>query len=247
MYSRKALALDDSLAEAHASLAWATFIYDWNWSTAAREFGRAMDVDPRYASAHQWYSFFLASQGRLDDALVEAHTALELDPASVPVRRSLAHIYFYARRYDHAVHHIERAMEQDPTAGENHRLLGLFLAAQGDLDDATRVLRDSLELPDAGVYPLATLGYALGLGGHIDEARAILADITRRASVGYISPVSFAMIYVGLRDWNNLFAAMDQMYEQRRGWLVYLNVNPVLDPLRDDPRLRALVARMRLP
>jgi len=246
MYAGKAIALDDSLAEAHASLAWSVFIYDWNWDGANLEFRRAIDLDPQCATAHQWYAFLLASQRHLDDALVEAHTAMELDPASVSVRRSLAHVYYYARRYDRAVHHIERAIAQDPTAGESHRLLGLFLALQEQFEESERVLREAQGLPGAGTYPLATLGYVLARAGRTGEARTILAQLEDRARRGYISPVAFAMIYLGLGDRSRVFDAMERMHAERRGWLAYLTVNPVLDPLRDDPRLPAMVRRMGL-
>jgi serine/threonine-protein kinase len=246
MYASKAIALDDSLAEAHASLAWSLFIYDWDWAGAGREFRRSIDLNPEYATAHQWYAFLLASEGRSDEALVEAHTATELDPASVSVRRSLAHGYYYARRFDQAVHHIERAMALDPTATENHRLLGLFLAMQEQFEEAARVLRDALELPGAGLYPLATLAYVEARAGRAAEARSVLAKLEDTASRGYVSPVVFAMIHLGLGDWDRAFSALDQAYSERRGWLVYATVNPLFDPIRTDRRFHELVRRMGL-
>jgi eukaryotic-like serine/threonine-protein kinase len=246
LYAAKAIALDDTLAEAYASLAWATFIYDWDWATADQQFRRAIDLDPQYASAHQWYAFLLASRGRLDDALVEAHTALELDPASVSVRRSLAHVYYYARRYDQAVHHIERAIAQDPTAAENHRLLGLFLGVQGQLEEAERVLRDSQDMPGAGAYSLAVLAYVIGRAARLDEARLILRQLEDRAGRGYVSPVVFATVHLGLGDWDRVFEAIERMFPERRGWLAYLTVNPMLDSVRTDARYAALVGRMGL-
>jgi Tfp pilus assembly protein PilF len=246
MYARQAIALDDSLAEAHASLAWSMFIYDWDWTGADREFRRAIDLNPQYATAHQWYAFLLASQGRVDDGLVEGHTASDLDPASVSVRRSLAHAYYYARRYDQAIYHIERAMALDPVAAETHRLLGLFLAAQGQLEEAERVLRDGLEVPGAGMYPLATLAYVLGRAGREGEARTVLAGLQDEARRGYVSPVAFGMIYLGVGDRDRVFEMLERAYAERRGWLAYLTVNPLLDPLRGDARFDALVERMGL-
>src|SRR5688500_19032920 len=113
-YARMAIDLDDTLAEAHASLAWALFIYDWNWDEAEAEFRRAIELDPRYAPAHQWFAFLLASKGALSEALLEGHTAVELDPGSASARRSLGAAYFYARRYDQARYHFERAIAMDP-------------------------------------------------------------------------------------------------------------------------------------
>ncbi len=246
MHARTALGIDDALAEGHASLGWSLFIYDWDWEGADREFRRAIDLDPGYATAHQWYAFLLAARGRLDEGLVESHTALELDPTSVSVRRSLSHVYYYARRYDQAIRHIERSIAQDPTASESYRLLGLFLALQDRCDEAERVLRDAHELPGAGLYPLATLGYVLGRMGRAAEARTILTQLEDRARRGYVSPVAMAMISLGVRDWNGSMAAMERAFAERRGWMTYLTVNPIFDPLREDPRFQAMVGRMGL-
>jgi eukaryotic-like serine/threonine-protein kinase len=245
-YARKAIALDDCVAEAHASLAWAMFIYDWDWEGAAREFQRAIDLDPRYATSHQWYAFLLVSQGRIEEGLLESHTALEIDGASVSVRRSVGHCYFYARRYDQAIHHIERAIELDPTAVENHRLLGLFLAQQARYEEAIRVLRDTLQLPDAGTAPLATLAHVLARAGQEAEARTILEQFEKRARWHYVSPAVFATIEVGLGDRDRVFEWMERARAERRGWMVYLNVNPTLDPVREDDRFRRLLQRMNL-
>lgn len=120
-YALKALELDESLAEAHASLAWTLFIYDWDWTGAAREFLRSIELDSRYATAHQWYAFMLASQRRLDEALVEAHTSQELDPASVSIRRALGYVYLYARRYDQARYHLTRDRDESDSRRELSR------------------------------------------------------------------------------------------------------------------------------
>jgi serine/threonine-protein kinase len=245
-YALKAIALDDSVAEAHASLAWTMFIYEWDWEGAAGEFKRAIDLDPRYATSHQWYAFLLMSQGRIEEGLLESHTALEIDAASVSVRRSVGQCYYYARRYDQAIHHIERAIELDPTAVENHRLLGSFLTQQDRHEEAIRVLRDALNLPDAGTAPLATLAYVLGRDGQEAEARTILARFEQRARGNYVSPVVFATIELGLGRRDRVFEWMDRAHADRRGWLAYLNVNPVLDPVREDERFQQLVGRMNL-
>ena len=245
-YARQAIALDDGLAEAYASLAWSTFIYDWDWEQAGREFRRAIDLDPQYATAHQWYTFLLISQGRLDEALVEAHTALELDPGSVSVRRSLAWGYLYARRYERAVHHLERAIALDPTAEESYRVLGFVLALQGDYAEGERVLREGLEVGGNCLYTSSTLGYLLGRAGRHDEARAVLAALEASAVHEYVSPVAFATVLIGLGEYQRALDWAERAWQERRGWLAYLTVNPMLDPLRDEPRFQALVKRMRL-
>ena len=245
-YAHKALALDESVPSAHASLAWALFIYDWDWDAAEREFRRAIELNPRYASAHQWFAFLLAARGQLDAALLEAHTALELDPASISVRRAVGWVYHYARRYDQAREHLARALEMNPTAVETYRMLGTTLALQGNLAEAERVFRDAVTLPGAGAYSKATLGWLLARSGKRAEAEQLLRELEESQAQGYVSPVAFAILHIGL---GNLAAALDwaeRAFDERRGWLAYVNVNPMFDPLRNEPRFAALVRRMRL-
>jgi len=245
-YARKALELDETVAEAHASLGWALFIYDWDWDGAAREFQRAIELDPRYPTAHQWYAFFLAAMGRLDDALVEGHTALELDPASVSIRRSMGWVYYYARRYDQARYHLSRAIAMNPTAAETYRVLGLALALQGQWAEAERVLREGMALPAAGHYTMATLGYLLARTGRREGAEELLAELEARRREGYVSSVAFATLCIGLERWDDALAWVERAYEERRGWLAYLKVNALFDPLRGQRRFTTLIERMRL-
>jgi eukaryotic-like serine/threonine-protein kinase len=245
-HARKALALDDGLAEAHASLAWSLFIYDWNWDGAEREFRRAIELNPRYASGYQWYSFLLASRGRLDEALVAGHTALELDGASVSIRRSLGWLYYYARRYEQARYHLMRAVAMDPSAPETYRVLGAALAERGELAEAEQVLREARTLPGAGTYTLTMLGYILGRAGKRAEAEAVRAELEALRQQGYVSPVAFATLALGLGERDAALAWVERAYEDRRGWLMYLRINPILDPLREEPRFQELVRRMKL-
>ena len=246
VYARRAIELDDTLAEAHASLAWTLFIYDWDWDGAARHFRRAIELDPRYATAHQWYAFLLASQGKLDAALVEGHTAQELDPTSVSVRRSLGSVYFYARRYEQARYHLGRAVAMNPSSPETHRMLGLTLTLEGSFDEAERVLREAMGLPAAGTYTQATLGYMLARAGRRAEAEAILAVLEEQGRSEYVSPVACALLHLGLGNIDRALAAAALAYDERRGWLAYVRVNPVMDPLRGHPRFERLAVKLGL-
>lgn len=245
-YARKALALDETLAEAHASLAWSVFIYDWDWEAAAREFRRAIALDPHYASARQWHAFLLASRGRLEEAVAEVLMAQQLDPTSISVRRSVGWAHYYARRYDQARYHLLRAIAMNPTAAETYRILALTYTEQGDLVEAERVAREAMDLPAAGSYTLATLGLVLGRAGKRDAARDLLADLERRAADDYVSPVAFATIHLGLGEWGRALPWLERAYDERRGWMAYLRVNPILDAVRREPEFEALVRRMRL-
>jgi serine/threonine-protein kinase len=245
-YAQQALALDDTLAEAHTSLGWVLFIYDWDWEAGTRAFRRAVELNPAYATGHQWYSFTLASLGRIDQALIEGHTALELDPGSVSIRRSLGWLYYYARRYETALEHLRRAIAMNPTAQENYRLLGLALAQLGAYDEAERALREAASIPEESAYAAASLGYLVGRLGRRDEALAILHELETLAETAYVSPVAFHLVYLGLGDREQAFAWLERCYAERRGWLAYLKVEPILDPLRGDPRFGEFVKRMKL-
>jgi serine/threonine-protein kinase len=245
-YARKALALDESVPTAHASLAWTLFIYDWKWEEAEREFRRAIELNPRYASAHQWFAFLLAARGQFDAALVEAHTALELDPASVSVRRTVGWVYYYARRYAQAREHLARAIEMNPLSVESYRMFGITLALQGEVDEAERVLREALTLPSPGAYSKATLGWLLAISERRQEAEQLLRELEQSRQRGYVSPVAFAILHIGLGNVAQALDWTERAFEERRGWLAYVNVNPLFDPLRHEPRFVALVERMRL-
>jgi len=252
-YARKALELDEGLAEAHASLAWSLFIYDWDWAGAERQFRRAIELDPRYASAHQWYAMLLASQGRAEESLVEGHTSQELDPASVSARRGLGWLYYYARRYGQTRYHLAQAMAMNPTSEETYRGLGLALAVAGEHAEAERVLREAMTLEGAGSYTKATLAYALarageaGAAGTRDEALALTRELEETLAREYVSPVALATAYLGLGDDERALDWIERAHADRRGWLAYVRVNPIFDPVRDHPRFREIVERMHLP
>ena len=235
-YARKAIELDESLAEAHASLAWSLFIYDWDFTGAEREFKRAIELAPGYATSHQWYAFLLIARGQIEEALIEAHMSQELDPGSVSIRRGLGGIYAYARRFEQARYHTERAIAMNPLAEESYRLLGMALFRQGKVEEAERVLRESAALPGAGPYADATLGYVLAQRGKIEEANEICAKLEAAAKVGYVSPVSFGTLSLGLGQWDAALDWIQKSIDERRGWFVYARVNPMFDPIREHPR-----------
>ncbi|MBI4501698.1 MAG: protein kinase [Gemmatimonadetes bacterium] len=244
--ARQALALDDSLAEAHASLAWSLFIYQWEWETAGAEFRRAVELDPRYATAHQWYSTYLAALGRHEESIIEAHAALELDAVSVSVRRSVGWAYHYAHRYEQARQYLSRAITMNPSAEETFRLLGLVLGQLGQWSESVSVLRQAMQLSGNQPYYRATLGWALANAGDRPAAEAILAELTQESLSSYVSPVGFATVHIGLGQLDLAIEWTERAREERRGWLCYLNVNPIVDPLREEPRFKALLERMKL-
>jgi serine/threonine-protein kinase len=246
-YARQALGLDEALAEAHSSLAWVLFIHDFDWEGALEEFRRAIALDPRYATARQWYSMPLAAAGRFDESIREALTAVELDPASVALWRTAGWTYYYARRWEPAVTHLRRAIALNPTAEESHRVLGLVLGQMGSLSDAEAAFREALSISKETAYATAGLGDVLARQGREDEARALLAELRARADERYVSPVAFVMLHTALEEWDRAFEWLERAYAERRGWLAYLAVEPLCDPLRADPQFDEFLRKMRLP
>ncbi|MFL5530348.1 MAG: protein kinase domain-containing protein [Gemmatimonadaceae bacterium] len=245
IYARKAIALDDTLAEAHASLAWSLFIYDWAWEEAGKEFRRAIELDPRYAPAHQWYAFMLASQGKFDEALLEAHTAQENDPSSISVRRSLGYCYLYARKFEQARYHLDRAIAMNPEAEESYRIQGLILTFQKQFSAAERVLREALALaPEGGRYTKVTLAYSLAAAGDKSYAKELIAELECELETEYVSPVELAMAYMAAGDNQKALEWTNRAIDERRGWAAYLRVHPVVDSLRAEPGFDALIRRM---
>jgi len=171
---------------------------------------------------------------------------VELGPVSVSIRRTVGWVRFYARRFDEARPRLERAVAMNPTADETYRVLALCHAMAGDLTDAERAVREAVALAPGGTYNRATLAYVLARAGRRLEAIAELEEITRIAEHEYVSPVSFATVYLGLEDWDRALDWTERAYDDRRGWMAYLRVNPILDGLRGMKRFEALVAKMKL-
>jgi serine/threonine-protein kinase len=244
--AERALALDDTLAEAHTSLGWVTFIHQWDWPAAELHFRRAIELDPRYATARQWYSWYLAAQGRLPEALAQGKAAAELDFASVSIRRSMAWLHYYARRPEQGVEHLQRALAMNPTAMETHLILGLLYTQLGQYDEAEALLRDVVLVVGVDTHAIAALAHLAVLRGRREEAERLRAQLLQMQEDRYVSPTDLARAHIALGDHDQAFAMIERAREERRGWLAYLRVEPLLDPLRSDPRFGALLKRMKL-
>jgi Tfp pilus assembly protein PilF len=244
--ARKAIQLDDTLAEAHTSLGWVTFIYDWDWVGAEREFTRAIQLNPRYSTARQWHAWFLLAMGRLDEALAQGRAAVELDPSSVSVRRSLGWLQYYAQQHDASLESLRRALAMDPTAEETFRLLGLVYMVRGMYNEAEAAFHEAITLSPSHAMAIAGLGQVAVRRGRRDQAHEYLQQILERASSRYVSPVALIKLYGALGDIDAGIRWLEQAYEQRRGYLAYLKIEPELDPFRRDARFQRLLEHMRL-
>jgi eukaryotic-like serine/threonine-protein kinase len=244
--ARNAIELDDTLGEAHTSLAWVTFVYDWDWPAAAARFDRAIELNPSYSVAHQWYSWLLIAMGRTEAALAEGRIAADLDPASVSIRRSMGWLQYYARRPREALEHLRRALAMNPTAEETHRLLGLAYLQLGMYDESAAAFREAVASSESPALATAGLGLVAAAKGRLTDARGILDGLYAESREHYLTPVAFVMLHAGLGEPDAAFEWLDRALDDRRGWLAYLKVEPLLDPLRSDVRFTRLVERMRL-
>jgi tetratricopeptide (TPR) repeat protein len=184
--------------------------------------------------------------GRAEEALSEGRAAVELDPASVSIRRSMGWLHYYFRQPEASLEHLRRALAMNPTAEENHRLLGLAYTQLGKYDEAAGALREAIATSETPALATANLGQVAVLRGRAAEGREILEGLYALARERYVSPVAFASLHITLGDRDAAFGWLEKAFEERRGWLAYLKVEPILDPLRSDPRFGALLQRMRL-
>jgi TolB-like protein/Tfp pilus assembly protein PilF len=246
--AKKALELDDALAEAHTSLAQVHTYYDFDFSQATKEFQRAIELNPNYATAHQWYgNSDLVALARFDEAIAEVKRAIELDPLSLVINTDLGTTYYRARRYDEAIDQLRKTLEMDPGFYYARWNLGSALAAKGVLDVAIGEYQQARALSDNPLM-LALLAHAYGLSGNRVEAMKIVDELKELSKQLYVSAYSFALVYLGLGDKEEALRWLQKSYQDRAGdALRYIRVEPLLDPLRGDPRFEELVAKVFAP
>lgn len=240
----KALALDSTLAEAHAALAHVLFAFDWNWPAAGREYERAIALDPGYATGRQRYGIYLLDQGRFDEAAAALTEALAIDPLSAPITMTLGRVEVSARRPGRAVPRLLAALELNPELSFAHQQLGHAYLQQGMVDPALAAFRRAALLSGPG--DSAQLAYAYALSHRRAEAEAIVRQLLASGARRYVPPFGVAMAYVGLGDSDAAFRWLERGYEERAAYMDMLNVTPAFDPLRADPRFGRLLRRMRL-
>ena len=241
----KALALDNTLAEAHDSMAHILMYYDWDWQRAEEEFRRAIELDPNYATAHQWYAEYLAGMGRFDEAKPEMRRALELDSTSIMLNLMMGWVSLKARDYDAAIEQYRQTLEMDPNYPQTHFALAAAYRLKGMYPDAVAEFQkwaaltgntDLLETYLADVYA----GW-----GKQREARKALLRLEERSKHHYVSPAYLAQIYASLGDKDRAFEYLEKVCAERVG-VLFLKTDPILDSLRSDPRFARLLRRVRL-
>ncbi|MDX6692545.1 MAG: eukaryotic-like serine/threonine-protein kinase [Blastocatellia bacterium] len=238
--AQKALELDEQLAEAHASLAFVAYRYYWDWPTAEAHFKRALELNPNYATAHQWYSAFLAAAGRNDEAVAEARRAQEIDPFSLTINADVAHHLYYARRYDEALAECRKMIEMDKNFARAHVEMGQVFAQKMMLAEAIAEFQLSLTLSEDSPVALAGLGHALALAGKRDEALKIVKRLDELAKQHYVSPYHTAVVYAGLGEKERALNLLEKARNERFNWMPFLQVEPLFDALRGEPKFNEL-------
>jgi TolB-like protein/Tfp pilus assembly protein PilF len=243
--AKKALALDDTSAEAHTSLAYVLENYDFDLDQSLKEFERAIELNPNYATAHHWVANgVLSALGQFDRAIAEGKRAVELDPLSFIINANLGEDYFYARRYDEAIAQFRKTIEMDPRFYYAHWNLGEVLQLKGQLNEAIAEYHKAVELSD-DPYVLAVLGQAYAREGQREEAQRILSRLGEEAKSRYVHAYSFALTYLALGHKERAIDEMERAYGERAGSdVLAIKVDPMVDELRGHPRFEALVQKV---
>jgi TolB-like protein/DNA-binding winged helix-turn-helix (wHTH) protein/Flp pilus assembly protein TadD len=241
-----ALKIDESLAEAHTSLAATLEFHDRDWVGAEREFRRAIELNANYATAHHWYAQLLAPLGRIDECLAASRKALDLDPLSLIISGSHGNRLYLARRYDQAIEQLHKTLELDSSFDLAHWNLGEVYEAKGDFAQATDAYARVARLSNDRPAVLASLARAQALSGNRDVAWSFVDRLRALSQSTYVSPFDLALVHVGLGMNDEAFAWLDKAYDDRSSRLVFIAVDPRLDALRTDPRFDDLLRRLGL-
>jgi DNA-binding winged helix-turn-helix (wHTH) protein/tetratricopeptide (TPR) repeat protein len=242
-----ALSIDSALAEAHTSLAHVLMNYDWNWSEAEKEFKLSMQLNPDYATAHQWYAIhYLTAIDELEKALEEMERALQLEPTSLVMNSFMGATLYFAGRYNEAVEQCRRTIEMDPNFAVAHWHLGLAYEQTGTFDEAIAEFQRAITLSGGSPLLKASLGHAYAKANRKAEATKILGELNELSKQRYVSSYEKAAITLALGDERQTFEWLEKAYEEHSFHMVYLKVWPQFSAIRRDPRFQQLVQRLGL-
>jgi serine/threonine protein kinase/tetratricopeptide (TPR) repeat protein len=242
--AKRALEIDEHLAEAHVSLAGTLADYEWDWAGSEREFQIAVSLNPNSSFVHSSYAHLLRQEGKIEESIREGRRGVELDPVSAPGSFLLAQSLYEARRYDEAVFQLQKTLDLEPRFWPAHLYLGKTLAEQGQFEKAVDELKKA---GDFTAEPYATIGCVYGRMGRAGDARKVIADLQQQSKNGYVAPTNFAKVYIGLGEKDQAFAWLEKGYQQRDFWMAFLKGDPIFDSLRSDSRFQDLVRRMEFP
>jgi len=243
----RALEIDPSLAEAETSLATAKFNYDWDWAGAAEGFKHAIRLDPRYATAYQRYSLYLIAMGRFDESFEQIRKSRDLDPLSISINSSFGWRLYLARQYDRSIAQLKDTLEMDPSYEWAHLILGQALEQKGDFSSALAELRKAVELSHGTPLMISALAHAYALSGNQPEAQKLLVRLQAQSRKQYVSPYYVATVFLALGKNDLAMDWLEKALADRSNGLVFLKVEPELDPLRSNPRFIDLERKLNFP
>ena len=242
--AKKALEIEDTLAQARTALAFVRCLYDWDFATAEVEFRQAIEHNPGYATAHQWYSICLSVVGRHDDAIREARRALELDPLSLIIICGVGFRYYLARQYDRAIELYRKALEIDQNFSVAHEYLARTYQQTGEYAEALEESQKAIATSGRTVTNLMDLGLAYALLGNRAEATKVRTDFQERFTSRSVAAVQTALVCGALGETTAAFEWLEKAFDARSSWLIYLKVDPMFDVLRRSPRFEDLLLRI---
>jgi TolB-like protein/DNA-binding winged helix-turn-helix (wHTH) protein/Flp pilus assembly protein TadD len=240
----RALELNRALGEAHNSLAFCLDGFDWDFESAEKEFRRAIELNPGYATAHHWYAWHLALVGRNDEAVAEMKKAQNLDPLSLIINADLAEVFVIVHSYDESIQQCRKTIEMDPNFGLTHNQLGQAYLQKGNTDEAIAELQKAVRLSGDSPTCIANLARAYAAAGKREEALNLLSDLKKGSNPGYSRSTEIAMVYAALGEKDQAMSWLEKGYEERFNPGVLLR--PGFDPLRSDPRFQDLLRRIGL-
>jgi tetratricopeptide (TPR) repeat protein len=243
----RAVELDSGFAEAWSALGFATACYDFDFAAAEKQHRRAIEINPNYATGHQWFGFRLLMEGRFGEALDEMLRARQLDPLSPSIMQALGWCYHQMRRFHDSIRTYRNMVEAAPEFSYGLSTFSWTLRHAGDADEAVRTAERGLELSGGGQFFVACLGAAYAAAGQEREARAAIDRLAQMSAHSYVSPYHLALIHLNLGERAKALELLEEAYSIRDGWVVWLGVEPQLDPLRGEPAFEALLQKTKNP
>jgi len=243
--ARKALEIDNEVAEAHVALGYVDF-FNWNWAIAEAEFKRALELNPNYAFAHSQYALYLVARGRIDEALAEINRAQELDPLSLTMSMTRGYILQNARRYEESIDQLRRVIALDPNHYGAHWFLGMAYVANHQFEEAIAASEKAVALSGRAPAALGVLGLAYGLAGRKRDANRVLSELLQLQKQRYVTLMALCYVNIGLGNKDQAFAWLEKAYQERSNHLAFFKVSPTVDSLRSDPRFADLLRRIGL-
>ncbi len=244
--AEKALEINDTIAEAHASLGYVSTYYDWNWEFAENEFKQAINNNPNYPTTHHWYALFLVAMGRFDEAVKEAMRGYELDPLSLIINVAVGVSLYGARRYEEAIEQYTKVIEMDPNFSTGYFFAGMPYIAKNMWDEAIRTFQRFSDLSDESPLAEGFLGLSYGLGGQREKAIKILNRLKKLSKLRYVSPYYISLVYMGLGQNADTLKYMEEAFKKREPLLVYINIDPIFDNFRSIAQFKELLKKMNL-